>query len=101
MTDPINPNLTVMLDNTDLYDAIIRGKTSLPTLKDGGDLLIITKHGAMYPSDAAGACLTFTAETPAGQLARVQTVVSVKLLLTTLRILEANYTDDGIPRLKS
>lgn len=97
MSESVNPSLTVIADNTELFDAIINSKTAVPTLKDGGDLSIVTKHGMMEPSGAAGACLTFTVDTD-GTLSRAQTVVSVKILITLLRILESSYTDEGLPR---
>lgn len=88
--------ITVLLDKRTLFDNIIHGRDGVRTLPDSGDLTIVTKHGAME-SGRAAACLTFTVEV-SGKRARARTVVPVRLLLSTLRILQTIYSEDGMPR---
>lgn len=88
--------IRVMIDRPAEFDHALHGDDKVPALKDGGDLMVITKNKAMQ-SGRAGAILTFTVEVD-GKLRRAQTVVPVRLFKTVLSILNAAYDDDGMPR---
>ena len=90
------PYIKIVMDNSKLFDASVHGTDGTLTLRDGGDLLIITKHQAMK-SGAAAACLCFSVEV-SGKMVRAQTVTSVKILKAMLVALSARYDDEGIPR---
>lgn len=78
------------------YDTLLRGLDGVRTLPENGDLAICTKHGAME-SGRAGAIITFTVDVD-GKLCRAQAVTPVRQLIAALKLLQAKYTDDGMPR---
>lgn len=78
------------------YDTLLRGLDGIPTLAEFGDLAICTKHRAME-SGRAAAIITFMVEVD-GKRCRAQAVTPVRQLIQTLKILQAKYTDDGMPR---
>lgn len=87
---------TVLINNHEEFDHAVHGDDRLRSLPSGDDLRIITKDGGMQ-SGRAVACITFTVEVD-GQLRRAQYSVPVRQLMFALRLLEAGYIDDGLPR---
>jgi len=69
------------------FDAAKRG-----TLKDGGNLRVITKDAGTEAGNPI-AMLTFTVGIGQDRTARAQTVVSVKMFLAAAKILAAKYPD--------
>lgn len=69
------------------FDAALRG-----TLKDGGNLRLITKDVGTDDGNPI-AMLTFTVGIGADRTARAQTVVSVKMFLAAAKILAGKYPD--------
>jgi hypothetical protein len=82
-------------NSPELFDAIIQGTAPHDTLPEGGDLMLITKHGGTE-SERAIAMLTFTVEV-GGKMRRAQAVTTVKLLKACLKMLNGRYTDEGFP----
>ena len=78
------------------FDTLLRGLDGIRTLAEGGDLVICTKHGALE-SGRAGAIIAFTVDVD-GTLCRAQAVTPVRQLIFALKLLQAKYTDDGMPR---
>lgn len=89
--------LPVLINQVDEFDRVVHGDDRMRSLPSGDDLRIITKDGGMT-SGRACAVITFTTELPGGQRARAQYTVPVRLLKFALRLLEAGYDDDGLPR---
>lgn len=86
----------VLINQPDEFDRAVHGDDRQRALPSGDDLRIITKDSAME-SGRAGAVLTFTVES-AGKLCRAQYTVPVRLLKQALRLIDAGYDDDGLPR---
>src|SRR4051794_40964510 len=89
--------LHTFLDNSKMYDDVLRDKTCLA---ETGDLTIITKHGAMK-SGATGVMITFSVQLPDGSMAKAQACTSIPLLKAQLRILDTAYDNEGFPTVKS
>lgn len=87
--------LHIYFDAPERFDAIIQGTAPLPTLPEGGDLTLITKHDGAI-SGRAIAMLTFTVEVD-GKMRQAQAVTSIKLLKWMLQVLDGRYDDDGFP----
>lgn len=77
------------------FDLYLFGRDGVPTLKDGGDLTIVTKDDGTVDTHRGIACLFFTVELPGGGTARAQTVTTVRILKMALAALEGRYDDDG------
>ena len=88
--------LHMYFDAPEMFDAIIQGTAQHPTLPEGGDLSVITKHDGAI-SGRAIAMLTFTVQVE-GVSMIAQAVTSIKLLKQMLRMIDAKYTDDGWPK---
>jgi hypothetical protein len=86
-------SLPINLNDVELFDKTVHGADGVPTLRDGGDLRIITKDNAT-DSGRALACLTFTVDVD-GKLVRAQTVTTVRLLTTVLHALLGRYGHEG------
>lgn len=86
-------HLPVNLNDTELFDNTVRGLDGVQTLRDAGDLQIITKDQGTEGGRAI-ACLTFSVEVD-GKLVRAQTVTTVRLLATALSALRGRYDVDG------
>jgi len=69
------------------FDSALRG-----TLKDGGNLRLITKDVGTEDGNPI-AMLTFTVGIGSDRTARAQTVVSVKMFLAAAKILASKYPD--------
>jgi len=87
--------LSLHFNAPEMFDAIIQGTAPHPTLPEGGDLTLITKHDGAI-SGRAIAMWTFTVEVD-GKMRRAQAVTSIKLLKGALRMLDAKYNDEGFP----
>jgi len=86
-------HLPLSLGQDSEFDATVHGRDGVPTLRDGGDLRIITKDEGTEAGRAL-ACLTFTVEVD-GKPVRAQTVTTVRLLVTALHALMGRYGNDG------
>lgn len=79
----------LILGNADAYDEAVHGG-----LRDCGDLTVITKDIATVAGRPC-VCLTFTAELPSGELAKVQTVVTGRNFARICAAFRGRYGDNG------
>lgn len=90
--------INIALDRPDLYDKYVHGEPGVRSLAQAGPVSVVTKHKVTTKGNS-GAVVTFLVVLPDGTHARAQAVVTMKLLLASLKVLDARYTDEGIPRL--
>jgi hypothetical protein len=88
--------LRIQLGESDTFDNVVHGRDGVTTLRDGGDLRVVTKDGATDQGRAI-ACLSFTVEVD-GKLVRAKTVTTVQLLVGLMSALVGRYGYDGKPR---
>lgn len=75
-----------LFDDAATFDEVVHG-----SLRDGGDLSIVTKENATQGGEPA-ACLTFTVQTRDGKVDRAQTVVTVRNLIDALHAVMGKYS---------
>lgn len=93
--------LTVLINQPEEYDRAVHGDDRVPSLPSGELLQIITKDRATVGgSDGiprGAAVLTFMCEAD-GKARRAQYSLPIRLLKQALRLIDAGYDDDGLPK---
>jgi hypothetical protein len=86
--------IRVKFSDDKLFDDCVHGTDGFLTLRDGGDLSVISKDNATEGGRPA-VCLTFTVQLPDGRLARAQTVITGRLFAMLGAAFRGRYGDDG------